>query len=35
MIEGKNSFDQPVKDNLKAYDNIRKITVGQGDYTTG
>ena len=21
---------KPVKDNLKAYDNIRKITVGQG-----
>ena len=32
----KNSFDQPVKNNLKAGDNIRKIAIGQvADYTTG
>ena len=32
----KNLFDQPVKNDLKTYDNIRKITTGQGDdYTTG
>ena len=24
-------MDQPVKNNLKAYDNIQKITIGQGD----
>ena len=35
MIDGKNFFDQPVKNNLRIYDNIRKITIGQGDdYTT-
>ena len=35
MIDGKNLFDQPVKDN-KVYENIRKIASGQGDdYTTG
>ena len=29
-------FDQPVKNNLGTYDNIRKIAIGQGDdYTTG
>ena len=29
-------FDQPVKNNLKTYDNIRKITTSQrDDYTTG
>ena len=29
-------FDQPVKNNLITYDNIRKIATGQGDdYTTG
>ena len=29
-------FDQPVKNNIKTYENIRKITTGQGDdYTTG
>ena len=35
MIDGKNVFDQPVKNNLRAYENIRKIATGQGDdYTT-
>ena len=31
MINGKNFFDQPVKNDIKTYDNIRKITTGQGD----
>ena len=31
MIDGKNVFDQPVKNNLRAYENIRKIATGQGD----
>ena len=36
MIDGRNLFDQPVKNNLITYDNIRKIATGQGDdYTTG
>ena len=36
MIDGKNFFDQPVKNNKVTYENIRKITTGQGDdYTTG
>ena len=35
MIDGRNFFYQSVKNNLKIYDNIRKITIGQGDdYTT-
>ena len=35
MIDGQNFFDQPVKNNLRTYDNIRKIGNGQGDdYTT-
>ena len=35
MIDGKNFFDQVVKNNLRTYDNIRKIAFGQGDdYTT-
>ena len=25
MIEGKNSFDQPVKDNLKAYEKLQLV----------
>ena len=36
MIDGKNVFDQPVKNDKVTYGNIRKITNGQGDdYTTG
>ena len=36
MIDRKNFFDQPLKDNKVTYENIRKITTGQGDdYTTG
>ena len=36
MIDGKNFFDQPIKNDMKTYDNIRKITTGQGhDCTTG
>ena len=36
MNDGKNFFDQPVKNDLRAYDNIQKIAVGQDDdYTTG
>ena len=35
MTDGQNFFDQPVKNNLRTYDNIRKIATGQGDdYTT-
>ena len=36
MIDGRNLFDQPIKNDLKTYDNIRKIAADQGDdYTTG
>ena len=36
MIDGKNFFDQPVKNDKVTYENIRKIATGQGDdYTTG
>ena len=31
MIDGKNFFDQPVKNNKITYENIRKIANGQGD----
>ena len=31
MIDGQSSFDQPVENNLRTYDNIWKIEVGQGD----
>ena len=36
MIDGKNFFGQPIKDNKVVYENIRKAVTGQGDdYTTG
>ena len=36
MIDGRNFFDQSVKNNLRTYDKIRKNATGQGDgYTTG
>ena len=36
MINGKNFFDQPVKNNKVMYENIRKIATGQeDDYTIG
>ena len=36
MIDGENFFHQPVKNNLRTNDNIRKVMIGQGDYyTTG
>ena len=36
MIDGRNLFDHPINNDLKTYDNIRKIATGQGDnYTTG
>ena len=36
MIDGQNFFDHPLKNNLRTYDSIRKITIGEGDdCTTG
>ena len=36
MIDGRNFFDQPTKNDIKIYKNIQKITTGRGDYyTTG
>ena len=36
IIDGKNFFNQPINSMIKTYENIRKITVGQGDdYTNG
>ena len=31
MIDRRNFFDQPVKNNFITYDNIRKIAIGHGD----
>ena len=35
-IDGRNFHDQPINDSFKQYDEIKKISAGQGDdYTTG
>ena len=31
MINGRNFLDQPVKNNLRTFENFQKITTGQGD----
>ena len=36
MVDEKNFFDRPVKNDKVTHENIRKITAGQGDdYATG
>ena len=36
MTDRKNFSNQPVKNDIRPYDNIRKTAIGQGDdYTTG
>ena len=36
MIDGKNFFVQPIKNNKITYKNIRKVATGQrDDYATG
>ena len=35
-IDGRHFYDQPINDSIKQYDEVRKISTGQGDdYTTG
>ena len=35
-IHARNFYDQPINDLIKQYDEVRKISTGQGnDYTTG
>ena len=36
LIDGRNFYDQPINDLIKQYDEVRKVSTGQGDdYTTG
>ena len=36
MIDGEKFLDQPIRNDMKTFDNIRKIKIGQGDDgTTG
>ena len=35
-IDGRNFYDQSINDSIKQYDEIRKVSIGQGlDYTIG
>ena len=34
MFDGQNVFDQPVKNDIRIYDNTRKNGAGQGDNYT-
>ena len=35
-IDVRNFYDQPIHDSIKQYDEVRKVSTGQGDdYTTG
>ena len=35
-IDGRNSYDQPINYLIKQYDEVRKVSTGQGgDYTNG
>ena len=35
-IDGRNFYDQPINDSINQYDEVRKVSTGQGDdYTTG
>ena len=35
LIGGRNFYDQPINDLIKQYDEVRKVSTGQGDdYTT-
>ena len=36
LIDGRNFSDQPIRDQIRKYDELRKVTTGKGDdYTTG
>ena len=36
LIDGKNFYDEPFNDQIKKYDEVRKVMTGKGDdYTTG
>ena len=35
IINGKNFYDQAIDSDIKRYEDIRKLTTGLGEYTTG
>ena len=36
LTDGRNLYDEPIGDQIRKYDEVRKIATGEGDdYTTG
>ena len=35
MIDGRNLYDKPIRNDLKTYDNIRKFVTGKSAIRTG
>ena len=36
LVDGRNFYDQPINDQIKKYDEVRKVMTGKGDdYTNG
>ena len=31
MVDEKNFYDQPINDLTKQYDDVRKVSIGEGD----
>ena len=31
LIDGRNVYDQPINELIKQYDEVRKVSTGQGD----
>ena len=31
LIDGRNSYDQPITDLIKQYDEVRNVAIGQND----
>ena len=34
LIDGRNFYDQPISDQVRKYDELRKVTTGKGDDST-
>ena len=34
LVDGRNFYDQPISDQIKKYDELRKLTTGKGEYDT-
>ena len=35
IIDGRNFYDNPIESDIEKYRELKKVTIGKGDYTTG